>query len=73
MPLKNCLYNAAIPAGGAGVIAGALIIYFTKSKGREVALINWIVSLLIILPVLVFLVHCPTLNLSGITVPYSDG
>ena len=70
---KNIFYNAAIPAGGAGVIAGALIIYFTKSKGRQVALINWIVSLLIILPVLVFLVHCPTLNLSGITVPYSDG
>ena len=65
--------STAIPAGGAGVIAGALIIYFTKSKGRQVALINWIVSLLIILPVFVFLVRCPTLDLAGVTVPYSDG
>ena len=55
------------------MIAGALIIYFTKSKGRQVALINWIVSLLIIPPVFVFLIHCPTLNLTGVTVPYADG
>jgi len=26
---------AAIPSGGAGVIAGALVIYLTKSKGRR--------------------------------------
>ena len=66
-------FPIAIPAGGAGVIVGALIIYFTKSKGRRVALITWIISALTILPVLVFLVRCPTLNLSGVTVPYSDG
>lgn len=63
----------AIPAGGAGVITGALIIYFSKSTGRRVALINWIISLATILPTLVFLVHCPTLELAGVTAEYSDG
>lgn len=59
--------------GGTGVIVGALIIHFTKSKGRRVSLIHAIISLLLILPMLMFLVHCPTLDLAGVTVEYQDG
>lgn len=64
--------DTAIPGGGAGVFIGALIIYFTKSKGRNVALINWIVTLIALFPTLIFLVHCPTLELVGVTVEYPD-
>ena len=46
--------------------------YFTKSKGRNVALINWVVTLVALLPALVFLVKCPTLELVGVTVKYPD-
>lgn len=65
--------STAIPAGGAGVLAGALIVFFSKSTGRRVALINWIVALITVPPTLVFLVHCPTVQMAGVTAPYSDG
>lgn len=65
--------SAAIPSGGVGVLIGGLIVFFTKSKGRNVALINWVVTLMALLPTLIFLVHCPTLELVGVTVEYPDG
>lgn len=52
---------------------GGLIIHFTKSKGRNVALINWIVTLIALVPTFVFIVHCPTLEIVGLTVEYPDG
>ena len=55
------------------MLTGALIIYFTKSKGRRVAIINWIIALLTILPVLgTFLVACPNFNIAGINTPYAN-
>ena len=55
------------------MLTGALIIYFTKSKGRRVAIINWIIALLTILPVLgAFLVACPNSNIAGINTPYAN-
>ena len=66
-------FHAAIPSGAAGVIVGALIIYFTKAKGRQVVLVHFIVSTLILLPALLFLLSCPNLRLVGVTVAYSDG
>ena len=55
------------------MLTGALIIYFTKSKGRRVAIINWIIALLTILPVLgTFLVACPNFNIAGINTPYPN-
>lgn len=66
-------FRAAIPSGAAGVIVGALIIYFTKAKGRQVVLVHFIVSTLILLPALLFLLSCPNLRLAGVTVAYSDG
>ena len=70
---SHTTFFTAIPMGGTGVIVGALIIHFTKSKGRRVSLIHAIISLLLILPMLMFLVHCPTLDLAGVTVGYQDG
>lgn len=65
--------HAAIPAGGAGVITGALVVYCSKATGRRVGLITWIITLVTIPSTLVFLVHCPTVQLAGVTAPYSDG
>lgn len=62
-----------ILGGGCGVFVGSLILYFTKSKGRSVALINWVVTLVALAPTFVFLVSCPTLELVGVTVEYQDG
>lgn len=66
------MLHTAIPSGGVGVVIGSLIIYFTKSKGRNVALINWVVTLVALFPVLVFMVHCPSVELVGVTVKYPD-
>ncbi len=62
----------AIFGGGSGAFIGSLIIYFTKSKGRHVALINWVVTLVALFPVFVFIINCPTLKLVGVTVEYPD-
>ena len=67
------LTRTAIPTGGAGVITGALSIYFTKSKGHQVSFIHATISFFLIIPMLMFLVHCPTLNLAGVTVECPDG
>ena len=37
------------------------------------ALINWIVTLLVLFPTFVFLIHCPTVELVGVTVDYPNG
>ena len=66
-----CVF-VAIPSGGAGVFIGSLIIYFTKSKGRSVALINWVVTLLALFPTFIFFLNCPTVELVGVTVEYPD-
>lgn len=67
------IYPAAIPSGGAGVMAGALVIYLTKSKGRRVAIINCVIALLVFLPVIgAFLVTCPNPNIAGINTQYAN-
>ena len=65
--------SPAIVGGGSGTFIGALIIYCTKSKGRNVALINWTVTLVALFPIMIFIVHCPTLELVGVKVEYPDG
>ena len=79
MPIHDFLFvcfslnSAAISCGGVGVLTGALIIYFTKSKGRKVAIINWIIALLIIIPFIgAFLVACPNFSIAGINTPYAN-
>ena len=67
------LFPLAIPTGTVGVFVGGLIIYLTKSNGRSVAMINWIVSLIAVPPLLVFLAHCPSVQLAGVNVPFFDG
>lgn len=57
---------AAIPGGGLGVLAGAVLVYLTKSKGRRLALIPWIVTFIALLPSLGFLFSCPNNNIAGI-------
>lgn len=73
MQCVMCPPRAAIPTGAVGVLVGAVIIFLTKSRGRTVALINWIVTLLSIPPLFIFLVHCPTTLLAGVNIPFADG
>eukprot|EP00731_Ephydatia_muelleri_P010124 Em0005g710a len=61
----------AIPCGSAGVIAGALVIYCAKLKGKGVSLFTWVVTLIVIVPSLVFLVNCPNIQLNGVTHSYA--
>lgn len=66
-------YSSAIPSGGAGVVAGGLIIYFLKAKGRQVPLIQLTMGAVAILPLLGLLISCPTSQIAGITADYPDG
>jgi hypothetical protein len=63
----------AIPSGGAGVVVGGLIIFCTKVKGRNVPLVGLLIAIFAALPLSGLLIHCPTLHLAGVTVPYPDG
>ena len=62
----------AIPCGGIGVVVGGVIMYFNKSKGHRAALINWLLSVVVIGPMLVFLLYCPTVNLAGVSQHYPN-
>ena len=53
----------AIPAGGLG---GAVLVYITKSKGKRVAFIPWVVSFFAVPATLGFLFCCPDVNIAGI-------
>ena len=57
---------AAIPAGGLGVLAGAALVYLTKSKGKRLALIPWIVAIIVFFPTVGFLFGCPNATIAGI-------
>jgi len=46
--------------------------FFCKSKGHRAALINWLLSMIVTGPMLVFLLHCPNVNLAGISQPYPN-
>ncbi len=70
---SSLLPSTGIPAGGIGALTGALIVFCFKAKGRRVVLINWIVTLLLVLAVFAFLIHCPTIELVGVKEPYPDG
>ena len=49
------------------------MVYLWKPKGRQTTIIPLVVILLSIPFVLVFLFKCPSYNVAGITVPYTDG
>jgi len=50
---------------------GGLLVYFSKSSARRVALINIFVTTLTMPPFLAFMVRCPVLNVAGITQPFN--
>lgn len=56
-----------------GVTGGAIIIYWLNAAGRKNALV--IISVLFfMLPfMLVFFLHCPSIELAGVLRPYEDG
>jgi hypothetical protein len=55
------------------VVVGGLIIFCTKVKGRNVPLVGLLIAIFAALPLSGLLIHCPTLHLAGVTVPYPDG
>lgn len=65
--------HPAIPSGGAGVVTGGLIIYFSKAKGRRLPLTQLAISAIAVLPFLGLLITCPTSQIAGITAAYPDG
>ena len=56
-----------------GAMTGALILYFTKIKGRRVILLIFIIVAILVPLTPAFLIHCPSIEVAGITAPYSDG
>ena len=64
---------SAIPTAGAGVITSGLLIYFLKIRGHKLPLLGLVTCSLAVLTVFGFLIHCPTPDLAGVTVPYADG
>ena len=56
-----------------GAMTGALILYFTKIKGRRVILLIFIIVAVLVPLTPAFLIHCPSVEVAGITASYSDG
>ena len=67
----------AIPAGLAGVLTGATIMYCLKLKGKNTgktgANVNWIVSVLATIATLTLLTSCSTIKIAGINTNYATG
>ena len=54
-------------------MTGALILYFTKIKRRKVVLLIFVIVAVLVPLTPVFLIHCPSVKVAGITTSYSDG
>ena len=54
-------------------MTGALILYFTKIKGRKVILLIFVIVAVLVPLTPAFLIHCPSVKVAGITTSYSDG
>ena len=50
------------------MLAGAFLVYLTKSKGKRLALIPWIVGIIVLFPTVGFLFDCPTATIAGIDI-----
>ena len=48
------------------MLVGAVLVYITKSKGKRVAFIPWVVSFFAVPATLGFLFSCPDVNIAGI-------
>ena len=58
--------TVAIPGGGLGVIAGALLVYLTKSKGKRLSIIPWVLAFAALPATIGFLFNCPGNKIAGI-------
>ncbi len=67
MNLSELFFFPAIPTGFIGVMCGGLLVFFLKSNGKHVTLINTIFTFIAMPPLLVYLIRCPTLELAGVT------
>ena len=54
------------------MLGGAALVYFTKSKGKRLALIPWIVAIIVLFPIIGFLFGCPDTNIAGIHTPLEN-
>ena len=53
-------------ARGLGVLAGAALVYITKSKGKRLALIPWIVAIIVLVQTIGFHFGCSDATIAGI-------
>ena len=58
---------------GLGVVLSGLIIFVLKIRGRRVALMMMILQLIAVPLSLSFLLSCPTPQIPGVNLPFSDG
>jgi organic anion transporter 4A len=70
---------AGLLAGGVGIVSatcgvflGALILFFTKMKGRKVMLFTFVLITVMILFNPSFLIHCPSPQIVGVTTPFHN-
>lgn len=56
-----------------GTLAGAILVYGCKLRGRINAFLVAIMTLIIVPLLLIFLLHCPQVNVVGINDAYADG
>ena len=54
-------------------MAGGLIIFFLKLKGRSVTLLQLAIGTIAVFPLLGLLLHCPTADIAGLNAAYPDG
>ena len=58
---------------GVGVILGGLTIFVLKIRGKRVALMIMILQVIAVPLSLSFLMSCPTPQIPGVNLPFSDG
>lgn len=56
-----------------GTLIGSFLVFICKMKGRRNAITLAIIILMTAPFPAIYLLHCPRVDLAGITAPYADG
>ena len=56
-----------------GTLIGSFLVFICKMKGRRNAITLAIITLMTAPFPAIYLLHCPRVDLAGITAPYADG
>uniref|UniRef100_A0A3B5KDF3 Solute carrier organic anion transporter family member n=1 Tax=Takifugu rubripes TaxID=31033 RepID=A0A3B5KDF3_TAKRU len=62
-----------VPAGGGGTFLGGYIVKKWNMRCRDIVRLCVVCTLISLVTIFIFLLHCPNMPMAGVTVPYRSG